>query len=70
MPLREMLKVARSHGADCGLTVVFLAGDAHALPFADRSFDVAVSLRMLMHTSDWRRCLGRTVPRCVSMCDL
>jgi SAM-dependent methyltransferase len=55
---REMLKVARSHAADCGSTVIFLAGDAHALPFADRSFDVAVSLRMLMHTPDWRRCLG------------
>ena len=55
---REMLKVARTHAAEGGLTLAFLPGDAHALPFANRSFDVAVSLRMLMHTLDWRRCLG------------
>ena len=55
---REMLKVAGRRSAENGLAVVFLPGDAHALPFADRSFDVVVSLRMLMHTPDWRRCLA------------
>ena len=33
-------------------------GDAHALDFPDRSFDVVVSLRVLMHTPNWRRCLA------------
>ena len=36
----------------------FAAGDAHALAFADRSFDAVVSLRVLMHTPDWRQCLA------------
>ena len=55
---REMLKVGRTHAAERELTLAFLPGDAQALPFANRSFDVVVSLRMLMHTPDWRRCLG------------
>ncbi len=32
--------------------------DAHALPFADRSVDAAISLRVLMHAVDWRGSLG------------
>ena len=36
----------------------FALGDAHALDFPDRSFDVVVSLRVLMHTPRWRQCLA------------
>lgn len=54
----EMLKVAQSRTEEAHLHVKFLRGDAHALDFPDQSFDVTVSLRMLMHTPDWRRCLG------------
>ena len=54
----EMLAVARKRSADEGLSVSFQPGDAHKLTFADRSFDVAVSLRVLMHTPEWRRCLA------------
>ena len=54
----EMLRVARERAAVRRLDVVFADGDAHALPFEDRSYDVVVSLRMLMHTPDWRRCVG------------
>lgn len=54
----EMLAVARSRAADAGARVAFLPGDAHALPFGDRTFDAAVSLRVIMHTPDWARCLG------------
>lgn len=54
----EMLRVARQRADARGVRVRFDAGDAHALPFADRSFDVAVSLRVLMHTPEWRRCVG------------
>ncbi len=36
----------------------FSTGDAHALDFGDRSFDVAVSLRVIMHTPRWRQCVG------------
>ena len=54
----EMLKVAQAHAEEAHLPVTFLPGDAHALNFPDQSFDVAVSLRMLMHTPNWRQCLG------------
>lgn len=54
----EMLAVARNRAAAAGLQVRFEAGDAHALAFPDRSVDAAVSLRVLMHTPDWRRCVA------------
>jgi ubiquinone/menaquinone biosynthesis C-methylase UbiE len=54
----EMLRVARERAVEARLTARFEVGDAHALPFPDRSFDAAVSLRVLMHTPDWRRCVG------------
>jgi SAM-dependent methyltransferase len=38
--------------------VNFLVGDAHALKFPDRAFDVTVCLRVLMHAPDWRRCMS------------
>lgn len=57
----EMLDVARARAAevtDVPMAVTFDVGDAHALPFPSEHFDVAVSLRVLMHTPDWRRCVG------------
>jgi SAM-dependent methyltransferase len=54
----QMLDLARQRAARDGLAVTFTVGDAHRLDFPDRSFDAAVSLRVLMHTPDWRRCLG------------
>jgi ubiquinone/menaquinone biosynthesis C-methylase UbiE len=54
----EMLAIARQRAAAEGLGVTFRLGDAHDLEFADRSFDVAVSLRVLMHTPKWRRCIA------------
>jgi ubiquinone/menaquinone biosynthesis C-methylase UbiE len=53
-----MLAIARRRAAADGASIRFQLGDAHALDFADRSFDVAVSLRVLMHTPEWRRCIG------------
>ena len=54
----EMLAVARRRATEEGVTVRFLVGDAHALDFPARSFDVAVSLRVIMHTPQWRQCIG------------
>jgi SAM-dependent methyltransferase len=54
----EMLAVARGRAASEGLAVTMLEGDAHHLPFPDSSFDVCVSLRVLMHAPDWHQCLG------------
>ena len=54
----QMLRVARERAGRMGLAVRFDEGDAHALPFEDRAFDVCVSLRVLMHTPGWRTCIG------------
>jgi ubiquinone/menaquinone biosynthesis C-methylase UbiE len=54
----EMLAVARRRAAAEGVPVRFVVGDAHALEFPDRSFDVAVSLRLIMHAPEWRQCIG------------
>jgi SAM-dependent methyltransferase len=51
----QMLAVARQRAAAAGLAIHFTAGDAQALEFGDRSFDIVVSLRVLMHTIDWRQ---------------
>jgi SAM-dependent methyltransferase len=52
-----MLDVARERAIEQKVNVRFLQGDALTLDFADRSFDVVVCLRLLMHVPDWRRCL-------------
>ena len=54
----EMLRVARDRAAAERLDVTFDVGDAHRLTYKDRAFDCAVSLRVLMHTPDWRQCLA------------
>lgn len=54
----EMLAVARQRASAAANAIDFRVGDAHALDFPDRSFDLAVSLRVLMHTPRWRQCLG------------
>ena len=55
---REMLRVASVRARDAGVVIPFGVADAHALPFADRSVDAAVSLRVLMHAIDWKTCLA------------
>lgn len=50
----ERLAFARAHGRN----ERYLEGDARALPFADRSIDVVVSLAALCFIEDWRRALG------------
>ncbi|MFO7695274.1 MAG: methyltransferase domain-containing protein [Vicinamibacterales bacterium] len=54
----EMLRVGRARAAAAGLEATFEVGDAHQLAYPDRAFCCAVSLRVLMHTPDWRRCLS------------
>jgi ubiquinone/menaquinone biosynthesis C-methylase UbiE len=54
----EMLAIARARAAAQMVEVRFLPGDAHALDFADRSFDAVVSLRLLMHAPKWKRCVA------------
>jgi ubiquinone/menaquinone biosynthesis C-methylase UbiE len=53
----QMLSMARERALAQGADVQFVVGDAHALEFPDRSFDMAVSLRVLMHTPKWYDCL-------------
>jgi ubiquinone/menaquinone biosynthesis C-methylase UbiE len=53
-----LLDVARRRADAEGIGARFVLGDAHALQFKDRSFDVGVSLRVLMHSPRWRLCLA------------
>jgi 2-polyprenyl-3-methyl-5-hydroxy-6-metoxy-1,4-benzoquinol methylase len=55
----EMLRVGRERAAEQHADVQFVVGDAHALTFPDRSFDVVVSSRVLMHTPRWRVCIDQ-----------
>jgi SAM-dependent methyltransferase len=57
-PSEEMLAIARRRAAEESLSIRFAVGDAHRLEFADRSFDIVISLRVLMHAADWARCLA------------
>ena len=54
----EMLKIARARAKEEGLRITFGHADAHALGCSDRSFEVAVCLRVLMHAPDWKCCLA------------
>ena len=54
---REMLRVGQARVAHASARVGLLRGDAQHLPFADRRFDVTVSVRLLMHMPDWRATL-------------
>ena len=54
----QMLAIARERAQGAGGSIRFLQRDAHALEFADRSFEVAISLRVLMHSPRWRVALS------------
>lgn len=54
----EMLAIARARAPRGANSPDFRVGDAHALAFPDRSFDVVTSLRVLMHAPQWRQCLA------------
>lgn len=54
----QMLAIARQRAKDEGVQATFAVGDAHELHFPDRSFDVVISLRVIMHTPRWETCVG------------
>jgi len=54
----EMLRVARRRAAEERAQITFQRGDAHALQFQDKAFDVVICLRLLMHAPDWRSCMS------------
>jgi 2-polyprenyl-3-methyl-5-hydroxy-6-metoxy-1,4-benzoquinol methylase len=53
-----MIAMARQRALQEGVQIRFLPGDAHALCFASRSFDVVISLRVLMHAARWKDCVA------------
>ena len=53
-----MLAIAHRRAAGEGTDVRFLVGDAQSLDFPDRSFDIVVSLRLVMHVPKWRACVA------------
>ena len=52
-----LLAEARRRATEQVVKVNFLHGDAHALDFKPRSFDVVVCMGVLLNASDWRQCL-------------
>ncbi len=54
----QMLAIARERAVREHAPIDFRTGDAHALDFPSRAFDVVVSLRVLMHTPRWRQCIA------------
>jgi len=54
----EMLAVAKRRAAAARLDITFVEGDAHRLAYEDRSFEIVMCLRVLMHTPDWRQSLA------------
>ncbi len=52
----EMLKVLQSKTTNPGLQTK--TTDAQSLPYQNKSFDCAVSFRMLMHVVDWKKALS------------
>ncbi len=54
----EMLQVAEQRAVAEGVTLETRRGDAHDLQFADRTFEIGVCLRVLMHAPGWERCLA------------
>jgi ubiquinone/menaquinone biosynthesis C-methylase UbiE len=53
-----LLEEARRRAADQVVKVNFLKGDAHALDFKSRSFDVVVCMGVFLNARDWRQCLA------------
>jgi SAM-dependent methyltransferase len=53
-----MLSIAKERAARESVAVRFQQGDAHKLTFPNRSFEVAISLRLLMHTPEWKRVIS------------
>jgi ubiquinone/menaquinone biosynthesis C-methylase UbiE len=54
----QMLAIARRRAVEADAVVTFAQRDAHDLQFPNRSFDIAVCLRVLMHTPRWRQCVS------------
>jgi len=53
-----LLNEARRRAAAHVVKVDFVRGDAHALEFKARSFDVVVCLGVMQSARDWRQCLA------------
>jgi ubiquinone/menaquinone biosynthesis C-methylase UbiE len=53
-----LLNEARRRAADQVVKVNFIEGDAHALDFKPRSFDVCVCTGVLLNARDWKQCLA------------
>jgi ubiquinone/menaquinone biosynthesis C-methylase UbiE len=53
----EMLLIARSTAQESAKNIAFVVCDAHFLCFRDRAFDAVISSRVLMHLTNWKRCV-------------
>lgn len=54
----KMLQILQQKAFLQGAYIPLSCIDAHALPFADQSFDVVLSFRLIMHVIDWKHVLS------------
>ena len=60
-PSARLVEVARERLAAAGVDATVLVGDAQALPFADGSFDVVLSVFAVIFAPDAERAIGEVV---------
>lgn len=56
-----LIQVARQRATEQACSVDFTVGSATNLPFADNTFDVALSAELLEHIPDWQPCIDEVV---------
>lgn len=59
-PSEKSLAVARTHAAGHGLTIRYQCATGEALPFADKSFDIAYCCDVLEHVNNLRQVIAET----------
>ena len=53
----KLIALGRERAGQAGLDIDFRVGSVTDLPWPDQSMDVCLSIELLEHVADWRRCL-------------
>jgi 2-polyprenyl-3-methyl-5-hydroxy-6-metoxy-1,4-benzoquinol methylase len=56
----QLVALGRERADRAGLKIDFQVGTVTDLPWADESMDVCLSIQLLEHVADWRRCLDES----------
>ena len=53
----DLIDIAKKNADDASLNVEWDVGSADVLPYADEEFDVCLSVELLEHVPQWRKCV-------------